>query len=428
MQVKDIVLSINTVEPGLVKAVKKHSQEMGRDLKGLVLVNADFANKPDRPRDTTGLFKEVVCDFYNLNELQKALQPYTDNLLAVTCRLEAAIQPLRQVIPFLPYVDTTSETSLLWSTEKPLMRDRLSNYDRSLTPRYQYMEATDLPRVKELIGDFRFPVIVKPSSLAKSLLVAECKDMKELEVCLIETFEIIDEVYAREHRRSAPSVLVEEMMQGDMYSTDAYVTKDGEVFCLPLVKVITAHAVGLPGFYGFQIVTPTGLPQAEVNAAFKVSTAAIKALNLSSTTTHIELFHTSHGWKIIEVGARIGGYREAIYREAFGIEHFYNDLAIRMGKKPVMPTEPIRHATGLNIYADEEGIIEAIEGLDAASRLPSVAFVEKHARPGDQALFASNGGELIVDAILSNEDPKRLERDVAELLRLVKIKVTQNPN
>jgi biotin carboxylase len=274
-----------------------------------------------------------------------------------------------------------------------------------------------------LVKDFTFPVIVKPSGLVESLLVERCATPQELKDRLEHTFQIIREVYAREYRLNKPGVLVEEMMQGEMYSTDAYVTHDGEVFCLPLVKVITAHSIGLPGFYSYRHIIPTGLPKEEVQAAFAAASAAIKALNLSASSTHIELFRTPDGWKIIELGARIGGYREALYREVYGIEHFYNDLAVRMGGRPIMPGEPIGHAAGLNIYADEEGYIASIEGMEQARQLPSIVSLEAHAKAGDQALFAGNGGHLIVDGILSNKNPKQLEKDVIKVRELVKINI-----
>jgi biotin carboxylase len=420
---KNIILTINTVEPALVRAVKKLSKEMDRDLKGLVLVHTDYADFPGRPKDKSGLFEEVICDFDNPDDLQRTLKPYLNSLLVVTCRYEDAMHRLRQVIPFVPYVNTPSETSILWSTEKPLMRDRLNNYDKSLVPLYQYVEETDLPKLKELIKNFTYPLIVKPSGLQDALLVTECETEQELKDCLEHTFKVIGKVYARKHRRIKPSVLIEEMMQGEMYSTDAYVMPDGEVFCLPIVEVITAHSLGLPGFYSYRHIVPINLSQADIDAAFAASTASIKALNLRATTTHIELFRTSQGWKIIELGARIGGYREALYREAYGIDHFYNDLAVRVGIKPTMPGKPIRHAAGMNIYADEEGEITSIEGIEQARKLASVVYLEPHAKPGDLALFANNGGQLIVDAILSNKDPEQLEKDVTKARELVKINV-----
>jgi biotin carboxylase len=421
MQIRDTILSINVVEPPLVKAVQMHSEEMNIKLKGLLLVHKNYASQPGRPKDDSGIFEEVICDFDNEDELQAALKPYEDRLLAMTCRYESAIQPMRKVIPFVPYIYTPTETSLIWATEKPLMRDRMANYDRNLVPKYHYLEEVDINKIEDIVKDFEFPIIVKPASLAEALLVTRCNDMQELKDCLVNTFRIINDVYTREHRQNKPGLLVEEMMQGDMYSTDAYVMHDGEIFCLPLVKVITAHAAGLPGFYSYRHIIPVDISEEEQKAAFATASSSIKALNLRSTTTHIEMFRTPQGWKIIEVGARIGGYRNDLYREAYGIEHFYNDLAVRMGIKPKMPTEPNKHAAGINIYADQEGVIESINGVEEASKLSSVVFLAKHAKTGDKALFASNGGQLIVDGILSNEDPEQLEKDVTEVRRLVNI-------
>jgi biotin carboxylase len=420
---RDIILTINVVEPGLINAIKEHGKRLGKDLKGLVLLDISYSSKENRKKDTTGFFKEIVCDFNDPNELQRVIKPYADRLLAVTCRYETAIEPFRKLIPFLPYIPTPSESSLVWALEKPLMRDRMRNYDERLVPKYQYFDSYDAAAVDKLTKDFTLPVIVKPAGLAESLLVTRCDTREEMHKCLKRTFAVIKKVYAREHRHTQPGLLVEEMMQGDMYSTDAYVTHTGEVFCLPLVKVVTAHSIGLPGFYSYRHILPVNLPEAEIRAAFDVSEAAIKALNLSATTTHIELFYTPQGWKVIELGARLGGYREALYREAYGIEHYYNDLAVRMGMEPIMPTTLIRHAAGMNMYAEEEGTIEAITGVEEAQKLESVVFVECHAKPGDPAQFAENGGKLIVDGIFSNKDADQLEADVAKARELIHIKV-----
>ncbi|HUC20411.1 MAG TPA: hypothetical protein VMR98_02870, partial [Candidatus Polarisedimenticolaceae bacterium] len=81
------------------------------------------------------------------------------------------------------------------------------------------------------------------------------------------------------------------------------------------------------------------------------------------------------------------------------------------------------HAAGINIYPETEGYIESIEGMEEARKIPSVIFLESHAKAGDVTLFAGNGGRLIVDGILSNQDPKQLEIDVAKVREIVKINV-----
>jgi biotin carboxylase len=421
---KDIILTINGVEPDLVKAVQQHSQELGRQLKGIVLVHSDYAQAPHRPKDESGVFEEIVCNCNDQNEVQRILKPLADRILAVTYRFENSVEPLRRVLPFLPYTYAPSDSALLWCTDKTLMRDRLSNYDRSLTPRYQYLEEPDLLRLQELVGDFHFPVIVKPSGLAKSLLVERCESMIELNHQLETTFSVINDVYEREYRLTRPGVLVEEFIEGDMYSTDAYVTHDGEIFCLPLVRVITADSIGLPGFYSYRHIVPVNLTPEDLKAAFAATHSAIKALSLSSSSAHVELYRTSHGWKIIELGSRVGGYREDLYREVYGIGHVYNDLAVRMGLRPAMPNGEIyNHAAGLNIYADAEGEIESITGLEEARQLSSVLYLNVHARSGDIALFAGNGGNFIIDGILRNPDPEQLEQDVDRVRELIKIKI-----
>lgn len=422
---KDIVLSIDVVEPGLVNAVHLLSKELGRPLRGIVLVHRSFVDYPGRPVDITGLFEEIVVDFDDPDELQKAVKPFLDQILTVTTRYEDAIHHFAQLVPFVPYTNTPTESSLVWSTEKPLMRDRLKAYDERLVPKYQRIEGKDLAYWEELTKDFSYPVIVKPGSLWSSFLVTRCETKEELGECLLSTFTIIQEVYGRLRRVTEPAVLVEEFMMGDMYSVDAYVSQDGAIACLPPIRVLTAESVGKPGLYGYRCIVPTTLPEEEVAKAHDAAKASIRALNLRATTAHIELFHTNDGWKIIELGARIGGYREGLYREAYGIEHHYNDLANRAGMQPKISDKVLRHARAENIFADEEGIVEAIDGLDEARKLESVVFVEKHVEIGDMALSAGNGGDLIVDAILSNADPKKLDEDVVALRKLIKIKVRE---
>lgn len=421
---RDIVLSIDVVEPGLVNAVELLEKELGRPLKGIALVHESFVDYPGRPVDTTGRFEEVIVDYDDPDALQKAIKPFVDRILVVTTRYEDAIHHLSKLVPFVPYLNTPTESSLVWSTEKPLMRDRLKNYDPRLVPEYAKISEKNLPKWEELTKDLKFPVIVKPGSLWSSFLVTRCDTKEELGECLKATFEIIQGVYGRLRRETPPIVLVEEFMVGDMYSTDAYVSQTGEIRCMPLIKVLTSASLGLPGFYGHTCIVPTDLPEAEVNKAFDAAKAAIRALHLRSTTTHIELFRTAEGWKIIELGARIGGGREELYREAYGIEHHYNDLANRADIPLKAPLKPLRHALREDIYADDrEGIIEAVEGAEEARKLESLVSLDIGVKPGDKAQFAENGGDVLAVGILSNTDKRQLDADAARLREVLQFKI-----
>ena len=421
---KDIVVSIDVVEPGLVNAVHLLNKELGRPLKGIALVHRSFLDYPGRPVDTTGLFEEVVVDYDNADELQKTVLPFSDRILAVTTRYEDAMHHFSQLVPFVPYAYTPTESSLIWSTEKPLMRDRLKNYDPQLVPQYVRLEEQDIPNGNELTRNFAFPVVIKPGSLWSSFLVSRCDDRQQLESQLRSTFSIINNVYGRLRRETKPAVLVEEMIQGDMYSTDVYVSHDGTIRCLPLIRVFTDAVLGRQSFSEHHALLPVDLSQEESEAGFIAAKSAVRALGLRSTTAHVELFKTKNGWKIIELGARIGGSREELYRESFGIEHHYNDLANRAGMEPKIPAKLLRYAREEDIYADKEGVIEAIDGIEEARELASMAVLKVPAKPGDKALFADKGGDVLVQAILSNADRQQLEADAAKLRQLVKFKIS----
>lgn len=426
MHKKNIVLTIREVEPGLVKAVKKLSDEIGYELHGITLIGKEFINKKNRKKDETGFFKEVVCDFDNPTSIQKALRPYIDNILLVTCRFETAIQQLRKTIPFLPYVNTSSDTALLWATEKLLMRDRLRDHDENLVPKYKNLTSAELSYVHKMINGMSFPIIIKPNGLNSSLLVKICSNESELQENLVKTFDVIHEVYKRERGAGVPSVLVEEVIHGDMYSVDGYVNSKGDIYCLPIVRVITANSVGKEGFYTYRTILPVDeLPDEYQKSCFDATKSAVKALHLNSTTVHVELFHTGNGvWKIIELGPRIGGHREDIYREVYGTDHYYNDLLVRIDRDPVINHKHIKYASGFNVYADSEGIIRSIEGIDEIKKMTCVVWFKVHLKPGDSAVFAGNGGEVVAEGIISSPDKKTLEVDMQKIRKLLQIHVS----
>jgi hypothetical protein len=97
-----------------------------------------------------------------------------------------------------------------------------------------------------------------------------------------------------------------------------------------------------------------------------------------------------------------------------------------MGMQPKMHGDPISNANGFQIYADEEGVIESIEGVEEAMQLESTVWMHMLAKPGDRAEFADKGGNTIVDGVLSNKDPEQLARDLARVRELVKINVKKD--
>lgn len=135
------------------------------------------------------------------------------------------------------------------------------------------------------------------------------------------------------------------------------------------------------------------------------------------------MMKTADGWKIIEVGPRIGGYRHELYALSHSMNHIMNDILNRAGEKPEIPAKPIRHAAIYKTYGRQEGVLASIGGLDAIQRLPSYVTMKCPFNPGDDIRFASNNGDAVIEVTLCHEDPDQLKTDIQAIESLLKIQV-----
>lgn len=365
----------------------------------------------------------IRCNMNSPKAIAKALLPYQQELRAVTCTADATVPLLQKVIPHVPYLRTPTTESLTWSTDKLQMRRRLSIYDRSIIPHYRIVQDTKketLRMVEEKVG---FPVVVKPLGLAASMLVSVAYHPEELEKTLKTVFRKINKAYRDRNGRGEPSVMVEELMEGDMYSVDAYVNSRGKVFFTPFCSIKTGWNVGYDDFFAYQTITPSTLSKQSAADARDVSETALHALGLRSTSAHIELMKTEEGWKVIEVGPRIGGFRDKMYEWSYGIDHITNDIRIRIPAQPKIPRTTKGHSAVMKIYGKAEGKIKHINGVKKIQHLSSFQDIKQHKNVGDRAVFAKHGGDSIFNVYLFHTDRSKLRADMRRLEKTVSVEV-----
>jgi glutathione synthase/RimK-type ligase-like ATP-grasp enzyme len=386
-------------------------QKRYKDLELLVLTDS-----PQTYSDRKSEAHIVACDFNSEVSIAKAIGPYREHIRAVVCRGDKYIQDLRRVIPFLPEdVLVSTPESLEAATNKRLMRAAFKKQYPEITPPFeQVFDASDAT-VERIESMMRYPVIVKPANLASSLLIQSCENRAELKKVLAKTFAYIEDVYRAEGRRDKPQVIVEEYLTGDYYSIDAYVMGPGEIFFCPPVAYVSAKQLGIDDFFLYKRFLPTKLTPIEIATANEVTAKAINALGLTHTSTHVELILTEDGWKIIELGPRIGNFRDSMYRQAFGIEHALNDLRIRLGHKPNISSTAREYCVAYRIYPSKEGTLRGIRGLDYLQRHPALYSIRFIVEPGSQARFAKNGGHALVEFVLSSKDKKQFD-DVVDFV------------
>ncbi len=418
-QNKNIILLVSLGVPTTVVKEFKESEEL-KDHR-LALIHQNKA-KTKKQEEVLEMFDIVMrCNLDSPKALTKELKPYEDDLLAVTCRGDMNIPAFQKVIPHVPYLRTPTTESLEWSTNKLKMRRRFTSYDQSITPKFMVVKDAQEETLKKIEEKIGFPLIIKPVGLASSLLVSIAYYNEEMEDTLKMTLRKIQKIHKEVSGRGEPEVLVEQFIDGNMYSVDAHVGSRGAVYFNPFVHVKTGKAVGFDDFFAYQQTTPAKLNKNSIKEAQEVSIKAIRALKLRSVTAHIELLQTENGWKVIEVGPRMGGYRHLMYKLSYGIDTTANDVAVRIQKKFSIPKREKGHTTVLKFYAKKEGVIKSITGIKKVNELRSFHSAKNNKKVGEKAVFAKHGGKEILRVILFNEERSKLLADIRRCEKTVKI-------
>jgi len=415
---RDIILFVQKSFANTNAEVKEFGEKRGTPFRIAVLYDE---TKKHLYKKVDGVDIELWCNFDKPLSIDAALMPYMHEFAAVTCRWETYIHKFANIIPHVPYVKTPTQKSLLWSVDKIMMRKKFAAYDKKITPKFMVIKAltdTTFAEVREKIG---FPVVIKPAGLAQSLLVSVNYHEEEFRANMKKIFKEVQKVYKDQNRSLKPEILVEQFLEGQMYSIDAYVTSRGTVTFCPPVYVRTGKAIGFDDFFGYLQLTPTRLEKDSIAAAESVVKRAIHSLGLRSTTVHAELVKTDGGWKMIELGPRIGGYRDHMYKSSFGIQHDLNDILVRL-PAPVKVSKKVKgYSAAMKFFARKEGTITAIKGIRKIQKLDSYVNMKLNKKVGDKATFAKHGGICVFDIRLFNEDRSHLFADIRRIEQAIDI-------
>jgi biotin carboxylase len=423
---RDTILYINKINSLTVDALDQYRVEYGKKLKILVIVDqkkkilVENAKKYKNIKNVTVL----LCTTESPVKVKKALAPYIDKLLAVSCQPENSIPTLKQVLPHVPYLNGPTEESLDWATNKIKMRRMLKAHNPSISPKFTVIVDGSQESIEQIEKNVGYPVVVKPAGLAASMLVSVCYHREELERTLKTTFRKISKIYKERLGRGQPQVLVEKLMEGSMYSIDGYVNDRGVTYWNPPVHIRTGRSIGFDDFFGYHQLTPTKLSKYKIEQANFVATESVKALGLRSTTCHVELMKIVGGWKIIELAPRMGGFRHTMYKKSFGTNHILNDILIRIPQKPIIIKKRKGFTVVFKIFSKKEGKLQKIKGLKIVRDLKSLVYVEVKKLIGDELRFAKHGGSSVVEIALFNEIRSELLADIRRMEKAIEIVVS----
>ena len=423
---RDTILFVNGIRPSTLEAVDTYRSRYDKKVRILIIVDQlkkKTVASLNELKKNTGRTEILTCNLDSPVEIKKTLKPYMNRLLAVSSQFENSVPALQKVLPHVPYLNGPTEESLDWSTDKIQMRQMLRAHNPAISPKFTVIESHTEVTIAQIEKTVGYPCVVKPAGLAASMLVTLVYYREELEEALELTFNKIDDVYKKKMGRGNPKILVEEMMEGVMYSIDGYVNNRGNIYLNPPVHIKLGKDIGFDDFFGYQQSTPTKLRKNQVEDANYVASESIKALGLRSTTVHVELMKTVEGWKIIELAPRMGGYRHTLYHWSFGINHILNDILIRIPQKPVIPKKVQGYTAAFKFFARQEGKLVTIKGLKKLRELESYVNTVVYKKKGDKCLFAKNGGSVVMEVTLYNKERARLQADIRRMERAIEIVV-----
>ena len=268
---------------------------------------------------TKRLKNTVVCDFSTRETILETVRSLKEKPDAVMCIYESYILPMAYIgeelgLPTIPVKAAEA------CTDKELMREAFAKSPKPISP--DFHEAMSWEKVEAFANAHEFPLILKPANLSKSLLVTKSLNMDELKANWQRTMDQVDAVYKKYAPDRTPKIIIEEFLEGSVHSIDAFIDSEGKVYLITegIVDYQTGYDIGYDDNFHYSRLIPSRLTGQDKEDFLECAKLGCEALGMKNSAAHIEIIVTKNGPRLVEIGARNGGYRERMYRAANNID------------------------------------------------------------------------------------------------------------
>lgn len=256
-----------------------------------------------------------------------------------------------------------------------------------------YYLVSSLDDLKALEGKLAFPCIMKPTDNAGSHGVVKVESFNHL-------------LYSYEYSHACSrcgNVIVEEYLVGPEVSVEIMVVA-GEVHVLQITDKLTT---GAPFFVEMGHSQPSTLPDDIQDAIRKVATDACLAVGIDNGPAHVEIKVTpERGPVMVELGARMGGDNITTHLVPLstGVDMVKATIRVALGETP--DVDPKWHrASAIRYIVAPLGTIKAINGVDAAERIPDIKQIYFTKSIGEQSSIIKCSNDRLGFVIAQSETP-----------------------
>ncbi len=305
-------------------------------------------------------------------------------------------------------------------TDKYIMRSLFASAPKKISPGFGY--ATNEDDVRNFANSHSFPLILKPANLAKSLLVTRSNNLDELIASYRHSVDLLQTVYKKYAPNRTPKLIIEEFLEGNIYSVDAFVDSSGTPHVLDqIVDYQTGYDIGYDDNFHYSRLLPSALSPDDQATFRECAEMGIRALGIKNSAAHVEIIMTANGPRIVEIGARNGGYRERMHALANGIDILGAAVALALGELPSVRATKNELCAVLELFPKNPGTFVGISNIDSLRALPSLTYLSIKATEGTSIGKAADGYKMGAIIILHNTDSSVFNKDLEFVTDCVQI-------
>jgi biotin carboxylase len=363
--------------------------------------------------------KQYVIDFSSKEAVYQDLRSiHEPELIGVATISESGVLPLSWIGNFF-HLPVPSISAAEAATDKSKMRRLFADKNPTITPKFARVKRWE--DIERFLKTYPLPVVLKPANLMKSLLVTKNSSLKELERNFARAMKLIERLYQKYNISQDPEFIIEEFMEGFTTSVDIVVDARGEMQVLPVVDYVMAKDIGINDNYVYVRKLPSSIEPMLQEQIISVARRGVEALRFTNTAAHVEVMVTPEGPKLIEIGARFGGYRPLMYELCYGLEVQEMMFAIATGATITLNPVFKGFSAVYEFFPTKKGVLTEIRGLEELTKVPSYFSSLINLKPGSKAGLSKHGYKFCTNAVLFSSNKEQLEKDckVAEQVMIM---------
>ncbi len=361
----------------------------------------------------------VVADFSSKEAIFATIRAIKTPIDGVITTYENYVLPTAWIAQYLgvPGIPVAAAEAC---TDKFLMRSLFDTAPEKISPAFAIV--TSEKDVRTFANTHSFPLILKPANLAKSLLVTKSSTLEELLVNYHHSVDLLQSTYKKYAPNRSPKLIIEEFLEGSIHSVDAFVDSNGDPQVLDqIVDYQTGYDIGYDDNFHYSRLLPSKLSPEDQTAFRHCATIGIRALGMKNTPAHVEIIMTKNGPRIVEIGARNGGYRERMHNLTNGIDITGATLSLALGNKPHIQAVRNDSCAVLELFPRQPGVFKTIENIDRLKQLDSLHYLSIKVKDGQQVGKAADGYKMCAVVILHNDNTMQFKKDLDYVTQYVTV-------